>query len=670
MKIHCFAIPLLAFAACDEPTAVAAAAPEPPPRDEIHGRVLRPDRTPVAGATIQLTRISGLEGREEDSGRLLVRGSPSGEAVATVHSAEDGSFRFRGPLRWNHRLDLTHGDAQEHRFAVPAGDFVEFILGTGCRIEGQLRCEDHEQERFSGVVWLTEDYSGGTRLLAAPISPEGFFHFDSVPPRLYHLLAQVDGHFSYRRMGGVQPVLPGETVRAEISVEEGVEIAGRVLDKRNSAPIAGAQVWIQNGSGPGQLTDQAGRFRFQESRPPSRWSTKADLTANAPGFEQGTTESDLKSECLIRLEPAWPLVKTIRVRLLDAAGMPVAGARVDAFAVARHYEITSGYGQSSVSDAQGEFAIPWPGEPDASLLIRTSDRMEYHLFLGPVAADAPVCEIQLPALTVWNLRLQDDSGNPVAGVDLGRDRTRLFARPPREGEEPATHAAFLETRTTSDSFGRCQFITDGTWPVEAGVFLSWRRHWVLPLQPGGGEQALTLADLRRVPVRVLTADREPAEDFFLVVIDEEHPMEEYGSDQGGTTDPGNLFPSAAGGMAFVEGKFRREVSIVIMGEFMPEHRQEEVALDAGPIEIVLPWTETCTGRVEDATGKAVSGATVFFVDDGKESPCAETGADGTFRVILEKGKFFALIAQDASGRRSEPVGAGTNVSGLVLRIKE
>lgn len=665
MKICRLTLSLLALGACHEMRAVAPTAQEPPPRDEIHGRVLRADGTPVAGAQVQLTRMEGLEDR---SGREVARSEPHGEAVATVVSAANGSFRFTGPLRGSHRLDVTSDEVQ-HRFGVPAGDFVEFIQGSGCRIEGQLNCADHEQEFFSGEVWLEDGY-GGVRLLATPILADGSFNFDSLPPRQYQIAAQVDGHFVYHQMGGVRPVAAGETVQAEVHVTAGrsVDVAGRVLDRRTSAPIEGAKVYSSELE---QVTDQEGRFRFQETLSTNNLQHTVRLDATASGFERGTARFDLKSECLIQLEASWPLVMNIRGILVDAAGKPAAGTDISAFYVERYYETTSDYQKSTVADVQGAFTIPWPDDREASLLIQTFDRKLYRLYLGSLPAVAPVREIRLPALSVWNLRLQDDSGNPVAGVELGRDKSRLSARPAREGEAPATHAEFIESRVTSDSFGRCQFVTDATVPPTVGIFFRWGHHWVFPLPPAdGGEHVLTLDNLRRVPVRVLTADRQPAEDFFLLVLDAEHPMPDFGETQGGASDVSNLFPSAAGGMAYVEGKFQREVSIVIQAMFVPEYRQDGVALDAGPIEIVLPWTATCTGRVVDADGKAVSAATLLLIDKGKETACAETDADGNFSVTLQKGKFYALVAVDSSGRRSEPVGAGTNTSDLLLRIKD
>lgn len=675
MKIRRLTLTLLALTACSE-TRTAASAPDEPPRDEIHGRVLRADGTPVAGAQVSLTRMDGLAPPQRE---LVVGIDPSGVLVASAVSAPDGSFQFAGPLRGNHRLDVNIGTAKEHRFGVPAGEFAEIVLGAGCRIEGRLICEDHKEEAFTGEVWLTENHDSGPHLLSAPIQPDGTFIFESLPPYQYFLTTHLPAHFSYSSMGGVRFAQWGETVPVEVHVRQGMLIEGRVLAQETSVPISGAKIWIQYGSGLAQLTDAEGRFRFQESRPYDSQFPYHDsdtLMAMAPGYGRGSVTTDWKEEAVIRLPAKVVLPLSITGTLLNAQGQRIAGARLRLSPGWRDSESGPAL-QFGTTDAEGKFSIPWSPSYEAELQIETADAL-FFLALGNVQSEGALGEIRLPVLAVWNVVLRDPAGQPVAGALLSRERGRLQGMTSRSDRDHLPQVEVWEMRTTSDSFGRCQFVTEVNNPVKLAARLGWNSTWKFALPATDGtEQVLTLDNLRRVPCRVLSHDRQPVQEFYLNVVDAEHPMPDFGnSGQGGVPDNMGLFIASAGGMTFIEGSFQREVSLVFTGivlssgGFLPQYRRDGVVLDAGPVEIVLPEPAPCTGRVVDVAGQPMAGAILLLIDEGKEEVVANTEADGGFHLLLLPGKFYALVAVDESDRRSEPVAVMPGVKDLVLRIKE
>ena len=118
-----------------------------------------------------------------------------------------------------------------------------------------------------GVVFDAQGHPAGGALVAGGLSlsqtdANGFFHIDGVPVGQRTLQA---GDPVTKRTGSVQvTVLPGQTVRASVTLEARATIVGRVLDA-NGAPVPKATVrLVASGGFQFVFANNAGFFRFPD----------------------------------------------------------------------------------------------------------------------------------------------------------------------------------------------------------------------------------------------------------------------------------------------------------------------------------------------------------------------------------------------------------------------
>jgi hypothetical protein len=144
-------------------------------------------------------------------------------------------------------------------------------------------------------------------------------------------------------------------------------IGGAVVDAVTDLPIAGATVSLGPGSvnEGSQLTDQLGRFLFSNLAP----RTSYELHATKPGYYSGSFGKDTWNGALRRIELVdrqWvadariPLFRpgAMSGRVLDAAGVPMAGIRVAAVELFRGMgDPRLAAGPTSRTDGQGRYRL-------------------------------------------------------------------------------------------------------------------------------------------------------------------------------------------------------------------------------------------------------------------------------------------------------------------------
>ncbi len=230
---------------------------------QVSGRVVRPDGTPVQGASVGAWRDGKAVGaRTDEEGRFVLRGVPPGSCRVTV---SPGSAPAIGFLSWE-------------RDEVQAGTTdLDVVVDPG--------------ESFAGIV---VDEAGhpivGRRVRAVPAGSDGFY--DHGGPES---IADGDGRFTIR---GLRPgayrlqldevhygapewwLLGGESVRSgatdlRLVATAGGSISGIVVDGEG-APSKRDQVWAlwtpAAKNGRQVLTDDQGRFELR-GLPPGRTYT-------------------------------------------------------------------------------------------------------------------------------------------------------------------------------------------------------------------------------------------------------------------------------------------------------------------------------------------------------------------------------------------------------------
>ncbi|HKO94739.1 MAG TPA: carboxypeptidase regulatory-like domain-containing protein, partial [Polyangiaceae bacterium] len=153
---------------------------------------------------------------------------------------------------------------------------------------------------------------------------------------------------SYEYDAFVKREAPAQVVqRIEVPVElPKSHIRGVVVDRQQLTPIAHALVHFEGSELSDIATDESGRFLSYPLKPGAH-----ALGISATDYEPGTcsaTLPDLPGDVDLRCElQALPKLGSLRGRVLDAGGKPVAGAQVE----------LSGAGQRSLSsDSNGDFS--------------------------------------------------------------------------------------------------------------------------------------------------------------------------------------------------------------------------------------------------------------------------------------------------------------------------
>jgi RNA polymerase sigma factor (sigma-70 family) len=250
--------------------------------------------------------------------------------------------------------------------------------------------------------------------------------------------------------------------------EKGEELAvsGRVLDPAGK-PAAGAQVAVvmvglYEPGAEGKAADlnrlqeakadDDGRFRLRAARPAGVRDPMTWVVAAAPGFGFGWSYvpgGEATADVAIRLRPE----RTLRGRVLDVEGQPVAGARVHVARADLPGEASYVNGASNevawpkpvTTGADGRFTLRGVGRDVAVMLDVTHEHFAPETLdveAGDKARADDIPVVLTPARTLSGRVFAAETGKPVAGVRLhfqgyARDFSRasggVMARTDEEG---------------------------------------------------------------------------------------------------------------------------------------------------------------------------------------------------------------------------------------------
>ncbi|HKB15416.1 MAG TPA: carboxypeptidase-like regulatory domain-containing protein, partial [Planctomycetota bacterium] len=203
-------------------------------------------------------------------------------------------------------------------------------LERGGRVEGAL--VGPEGLPFDGTqVSLVKEGKG---VAAGRCDPAGRVEIHGVPPGTYDAVASVQA-VGLRRREGIE-VRAGETARFELRIEAGRSIRGVVLDAAGrGVEDAGIRILLERpdgthdaGKGQSTRTGPEGAF-FAGSMEPGRYTIFVDPAGGRLGHAlPGVEVPDSGNVDGLRI--TLPTGRFLAGRVVDAAGKPVEGARVEA----------------------------------------------------------------------------------------------------------------------------------------------------------------------------------------------------------------------------------------------------------------------------------------------------------------------------------------------------
>jgi hypothetical protein len=297
---------------------------------DLTGRVLDARGFPAAGVRVQ----------------LMLEGEPSARVTL---SAADGRFAFPA-VRGNAVLSAhPSGGPEVRETLVLEGSGPREVLLTlggesralagrvvdprGFPIEGALVRVESKDPRSPTVLSVA---SGG----------DGTFRFEGLPPPPYKLVAERAG-FAPLTLALVSP-RPGEEVRVGLATS--ATLAGQVVDRLRSQPIAGALVKLSPrgaaGSSRNATTDAQGWFEFHDVSA-GEYSGTVHHDGHVSGQLSARLQEGRRSELeAIALEPAGAISGDV----VDRLGVPVPGAQIAA-------GDPPAWAQAIQSDARGRFRL-------------------------------------------------------------------------------------------------------------------------------------------------------------------------------------------------------------------------------------------------------------------------------------------------------------------------
>jgi RNA polymerase sigma-70 factor (ECF subfamily) len=654
----------------------------PPPEGELTGRVIDPERRPVAGATVA--------GRRQG-----MTASPDADAELPVMvTAADGSFRYTGlsPGRYN-----LH--ARAPGLAVGGQLSIEIEPGTsppavdlqlprgGAIFSGQVR--DAAAGPIPGATVRVQGRgnidSGGVVAIQLPGRPasgypaasdfkvktdaEGRF---SIQLAHFHYAVTVRAEGYGRAFAQIEL---GSDVARTFRLEPTSPVAGQVVSVMGS-PIAGAEVMAlrhdpagpagQGGPWGPNRTDDEGNFHLPDLPPGEYW-----LLAR-----KGALAGQLDRVLRVSAEGAQDPVQ-IRIgvgvevsgRLRDADG-PVGGARVHLLTSNEAWARIGDARPLGTADQDGRFRLTCvlPGQYQLEVFDRhNAPRLVERLLVsGPVTRDL----LLPPAASVTGQVLTSD-GRPAVGAKVNAHST-----------SPGPRGRSYADSGVTDSQGHFSLGHLGAGALTMQARLGDQTVLVRgqQVQPGRETQlVLRLGPAASLSGVVTWDDGTPAADARLQVTTLlAHPA--IPSDRHRTDEQGRFritgLPAGVVRILAVPG------GELGGGDLLAASRRMRLTLAEGQhrpdVALVLPRRQHfIAGVVLDQGGQPAAGIRVMAAlpdddDDDRAPPrpgaSALSGADGAFRIEeLPAGAYLVTAAADDEGSAARSgVAAGTSDLRLVL----
>lgn len=486
---------------------------------------------------------------------------------------------------------------------------------------------------------------------------DGGFAFGGLEPEVRVVAVQADGYAFLTEpvadFMGRRALAASKGSTLELALDSAVTVSGRVVDASGKG-VSGADVYVEDREGWGRwprpvsdtaTTDAEGRFSIADA-PSGQLFAIATASGRAPGeAEVGNAGPGRAREGVtITLKDGGSL----RGRVLDAQGAPVAGASV-AFSPEEERRRRGGGGSVGprtapvTSAADGTYFID--SLPESSgYLAASSERGSGVVVVGVTAGSETIADVTLESTGFVSGRVVDGNGTPLAGA-------RVFvAGDWRDPEQRARNSAagrqFNVDSTDGDGRFRLEGLSGTTVTIAASGDGMGQERVEARVGATDVEIRLASADLA---VTVLTADgAKPSGDVEVWV------MRPRGSGMRGGNRP--LSPRIAedGTFHFGVTPGEWEVSAEARGYGgVPPIRVTVVdGSDPAPVTIRLGKSGTVRGILAGDDGKKVAGARVSFSDGrGGDSLGGEGGfLDWSGAVRSRSDGRFELTGGSGEGR--------------------
>lgn len=345
---------------------------EVPARGRIAGRVID------AATNAPITEFEARYSPSMGGGGMVVvvRGGPGEGDRRTPFSSSEGAFVFEDvpPGNWDVTVwAKTYQEARTSAVAVAAGETktIEVKASRGLAIRGRVVDAKSGRGIPEASVSVRPNVAGGSMFVFDAGGPggeltdaEGRFEVTGQAPGAY----QVTATHPLFSEGTARLTLEDRDGAIDVPLVQGGTIAGLVLSAQG-APLAGAEVTLQNGSdggglrfgfdGQSALTDGAGRFRF-EHLAAGRYRLSASLRAeSSTPIDVALNAGDVREDVRVTLD-AGAVVKGVVSGVSESergALMVMAQGAQDYFASAR-----------TAADGTFEFS----GVPAGTLTLRAT----------------------------------------------------------------------------------------------------------------------------------------------------------------------------------------------------------------------------------------------------------------------------------------------------------
>ncbi len=352
-------------------------------------------------------------------------------------SADGRSLRIKSKSKMSTRLRRTMDDLG---FVTAApGEVTELVAVPAARIAGRVVTElpgvgvsgltaSFQESRPRGVSGWSMNFDRNVRT-----DDDGRFTFDGLSEGTVNVFVQGDGEnktWTYRAAKDVT-LTPGATAEVTLDLIRGVEVEGTVVARGTGTPVEGADVGVYGPFRPrtsamttGAKTDARGRYRY---RLPSG-ETYFYAMGPPKGFTRLPNDGSSRTVTIPDGVPSYEVppieiapAVTVRGRVLDASGTPIAGATVVGMcqgSVCRPFP-----GAETITDSHGEFRLP-PALDNtvaigaaARLLVRLRGGAEHEAAVLPTRDGAVVVKLPIAGETLGGVEGPHDvSPNELAGV--------------------------------------------------------------------------------------------------------------------------------------------------------------------------------------------------------------------------------------------------------------
>ncbi len=674
--------------AVGEKAAVTVTGDDAGPR--VDGIALDPEGRPVAGARVLVYPEASTSAVFVDDEEARVRTDAAGRFAAPLP----------GPARgWTLHV-AADGFAPAILEPVEPGEEVEVRLEALATLRGHVRNMDGEPVGGALVRWLGV-FGGAAMVRETRSADDGSYAMAVPPPKgAFSALSGTGGALVEVRATGYAPLLVEadfwqavipERLEMDLVVVRGAIVRGRVLDYETKEPVAGARVvlWSDEGrasigryrsmiQGPfvpraldETVADRDGAFAFDHVPAHGfhplavQFSSgrSACVGAVADGYVRGGAQipapvDGAKVETDILLARA----AYVRGRVVDAAGVPVAGTSVHASGRWATVAWPPLYGEplhEAPTDAEGRYPTRVVGGlrdgSGTARIMAVGGSIDVRVRAGEtVEAPDLVLEARTEPTSGVDVLVVDRSGAPVRDAHVWSADEGIAVSTDENGR-----AILPSIRTTLTVAAEARGFAPGvSQPVEL-------RQNIVAIR-------IVLGEAQRLRGRVVWEDGAPAEGALVVVLNGEAPLlkamgdrlARYAMTEAGA-DGWFTARDLPGGPYHVHATFHRAP-----GPVKPEAHVSSVPTGASDVVVTLAGRYDVPGALEGTVVDASTGKGPLGLRVKVGEYYARVYAPGRFRAEhLAAGVHAVLVEAPGYAARDASVEVGDGVATLHIELE-